>query len=166
MTKSCFKITLFYPNSCSLTRKDNAMTWQELVNQINTVSGHQLMSVGGFLMEHRIYSRGQIRWAAYHEDLFTMLLAWQAMYDPWHNEWLWLRPPQENNQPVQTINVTCNNNVPREDQLPNCGSGRVFRVAQMYWRDPATVQTEGGLWVITPHCQKLLLDPKGVKNQM
>lgn len=46
------------------------------------------------------YKRARVQRAVYHEGLFTIFFGWEAGFSFVHKAWVWIRPPNENGEPV------------------------------------------------------------------
>lgn len=114
MTSITFNVALKKFQSSLINKEGLSMNWQELADMINSEKGHQLLQIGWIdEMEHVAYmqyQRALIQRVVFHENLFSIYLAWEAFLDPFTNIWILTNCPKDDNDknPVQIIdsNVT------------------------------------------------------------
>ncbi len=157
------------------------MNWQDLANTVNSTPGHQLLTIefeNGDPIGIMRYQRSLIQRVAYHEDLFSIFLQWEAFFSPFDNQWIWGNPPNKNGECVQIIDL----NVEKATPETNETSG-ISLVYHVIWRglpngfdvDPKTnaIRNQGttlnfmetGKWIIPPSCKNMLLDLSSIKSE-
>ena len=90
------------------------MNWQELANMINARNDYQLLQIGWLdgMEKHAAYmhyERSLIQRVVFHENLFSVYLAWEAYLDPFLNLWFFHNPPKDNGESVQIIDANVTN---------------------------------------------------------
>jgi len=94
------------------------MDFKELAQKIGTQNGCFLYEIG-FLPESKraymFYKQSLIQKAVFHEDLFSLYLAWTAILSPFDNSWIWFNRPTENGGPAQIYDVDVSGISPMPD---------------------------------------------------
>jgi len=119
-----------------------------------------------------IYERGEVLGVTYHENLFSVKLAWEAQFMPFVGRWFWKYPPKAAGVPAQIIDGNVTDTSPFSDPIG------VIQISKTIWHGEITTQEmnpdgipgrgklitnsetnfntiEGGSWIIPPKFQGL-----------
>ncbi len=107
------------------------MNWQELANLVNARNDYQLLQIGwldGWKHDAFMhYQRALIQRVVFHENLFSIYLAWEAFLDPFTNLWLFSNPPRQGGkESAQIIDSNVSNIQPLVLEMPY--GKTIFRV--------------------------------------
>lgn len=126
---------------------------------------------GNMLPDPHWYERAAIQRATYHEGMFSIFLAWEAGFSGKRMEWVWIYPPNGNEQPVNARDF---NTLAKKDWVPDIvktSHGDLLRIEgdtiafpeYSYHVDPLVKnvrrkdgrdgQTDGGLFIVPPDYQ-------------
>ena len=76
------------------------MEWRELADAINSDSDYQILRIQS---DRKHYERCSIQRAVLHEDLFSVFLRWEAIFDKSRKSWVWESPPNDDGSPVDAL---------------------------------------------------------------
>ncbi len=164
------------------------MTWQELADLINEIPGYQYLTISPILEDengvqvskYHYYQRGSIHRAHFHENLFSLILDWDAIFEPFLNHWVWLHPPKKDSSSSDALYFDISHGGILVEERKY---GKVFFIHNNIWHGnmvrydanpvtqeaftqigPSITQIINGTWIIPPGKNFTHLNTQDVKD--